>query len=91
MSHIHCYSTYPDDIAGCLYERKVPALKVGDTIEFEGKRYDALPTFGKDDVLIVQTDFVGAQVCTLSSLSPCDIEQDERVLVGAGAGGESSV
>ena len=90
MSHIHLYRTWPPktqrDWVGCLKRSDVPDLEVGDTVEYKGVVYGALPCW-KGDALVVQLDHAGrAQVATPLPKENDDAELKELVGAGAGSG-----
>jgi hypothetical protein len=70
--HIHLYVAYPPvrprDLIGCLQQEGVH-LDVGDSVEYEGKLFTALPCW-RGNELAVQVDLTGAQVATITQLEP---------------------
>jgi len=83
--HVHCYRSYPETFVGCINDER-PPLAVGDSVEYKGENYEALPMW-KGTHLLVRRDSHRAQVATPIPREPAGRDLGARETGGAGVGG----
>lgn len=88
--HVHVYDHFDFTQVGagfkdCLRGNDTPVLELGDSIEHQGVRYEALPTF-VDSHLEVARDALMAQVAVEGQHEPVLDVISTSELVGAGRG-----